>query len=83
MNWLGWNEIGKKEKAMKVKDLIVKLQKMPQDVPVCLYDWGEEYYTPTETEAEKVVYLKNAKYIPKDKAVAMGDIVLIGGWTAN
>ena len=69
------------EEAMKVKDLIIKLQKFDPELPVCIYDWAEEYSPPSEQAAEKVELIQNVRYWPtgaKFSEVNIGTFVCIG-----
>lgn len=70
---------------MKVKDLIKKLQMFDPELPVCLYDWQEEYVAPSEGPAEVVNLIEDSKYWPTNLSplehhqYKIGTYVCIGG----
>jgi hypothetical protein len=68
---------------MTVADMIIKLKTLPQDLPVCVADWNEEYLAPSEKQAEEIEVKRNQQYHSRDldtteDRYVKGDFVQIG-----
>lgn len=67
---------------MTVAQLIEKLQTMPQHLPVCLSDWQEMYYRPSEKQAEIITLQKDSEYAAAGSLsqydTTKGDFVQLG-----
>lgn len=65
---------------MTVADMIRKLSEFPQDLPIVVADWNEQYSNPSEAAAE-IVAERNGQYYSKyldDSALTSGKFVVIG-----
>ena len=70
---------------MTVAQFIEKLKDFPQDLPVCVADWGEDYSDPSERAAEKhcVIDGPYSKTVANGETMATGPFLCIGREPVN
>jgi hypothetical protein len=64
---------------VKVRELIIALQALDPDLPVCIGDWSENYDMPSEKEAEMLsVVERRYRDVADSPDGVVGEILLVG-----